>query len=173
MSGGSRTVRRGLAAAVGLVGAFFFVAAIPLANVPDALLDAPVPGAAIAQAYSGRTLAVVVGLFTAASILVLIFAEYLALARLVHWLHGPPVRTVLAWIAIPFLAGDALSLIDPDRFYDDLLKPSLGALFVSQLIVFLVFLRVRRDAAAIGLVAVSSALACYGLYTLVTGAAST
>jgi amino acid transporter len=171
--GGSRTVRRGLATAVGVVGALFLVAAIPLAEVPDVLLNAPVPGAAIAQAYSGRPLAVAVGLATAASVLVLILAEYLALARLVHWLHGPPVRKVLAWIALPFLAGDAISLIDPDRFYDDLLKPSLGALFVSQLIVFLVFLRVRRDAAAIGLVAVSSALVCYGLYTLLTGAAST
>ena len=61
------------------------------------------------------------------------------------------------------MLGDAISLIDPDRFYDDLLKPSLGALFVSQLIVFGVFPIYRRGVAAFGLAAVSAALAVWGL----------
>ena len=171
--GGSRTVRRGLVLAMAVVGAVFLVAAIPLAAVPVELREAPVPGAAIAQAYSGRSLAVVVGLLTALSTLALIVAEYLALARLVHWLHGPPVRTVLYWIAVPFIAADAISLVDPARFYDDLLKVSLGALFVSQLLVFVVFPRFRRGAAAVGLAAVASGLVLWGLYTLVFGGAST
>jgi hypothetical protein len=171
--GGSRTVRRGLAAAVAVVGAAFLVAAIPLGAVPDSLRDAAVPGAAIAQAYGGRGLAVAVGLLTAGGTLALIVVEYLALGRLLHWLHGPPVRTVLAWIAVPFLAADALSLVNPDRFYDDLLKPSLGALFVSQLVVFLVFPRFRRGALALGAAAVASGLAVWGLYTLFAGGAST
>jgi amino acid transporter len=170
--GGSRTVRRGLALAIGVTGVAFFLAAFPLAAVPDALLDSQVPGAAIAQAYSGRGLAVVVGLVTALSILALVVAEYLALGRLIHWLHGFQLRSVLALIAIPFVLGDAISLIDPDRFYDDLIKPSLGALFVSQLIVFAVFPLYRRGAAALGLAAVSAALAVWGLYQLVAGAAS-
>jgi amino acid transporter len=171
--GGARTVRRGLVAAVAIVGAAFLFASIPLAGVPDELRDAAVPGAAIAQAYGGRGLAVAVGLVTAGSTLALIVAEYLALGRLLHWLHGPPVRTVLAWIAVPFIAADVISLVDPERFYDDLLKPSLGALFVSELLVFAVFPRFRRGLVAISAAAIASGLAALGLYTLVVGGAST
>jgi amino acid transporter len=171
--GGSRTVRRGLAAAVALVGAVFLIAAIPLSGVPEELRNTAVPGAAIAQAYGGRGLAVAVGLLTAASTCALILAEYLALARLLHWLHGPPVRQLLLWLAVPFVAADAVSLVDPDRFYDDLLKPSLGALFASQLVVFAVFPRFRRGALAIGAATVASGLAIWGLYILIAGGAST
>lgn len=171
--GGSRTVRRGLAAAFAVVVTCFFVAALPLAGVPDTLRNAAVPGAAIAEAYSGRPLAVVVGLLTAGSALALIVAEYLALARLLHWLHGAPVRSLLAWIAVPFIAADAISLLDPSGFYDSLIKPSLGALFLSQLIVFLVFPRFRRGALALAGAAVASGLAGWGLYTLIWGSAST
>jgi len=171
--GGSRTVRRGLGAAVAVVGIAFLLTSIPLASVPDDLRDAAVPGAAIAGAYSGRGLAVTVGLLTAASTLALIVAEYLALARLLHWLHGPPVRSVLRWIAVPFVAADAISLVNPDRFYADLLKPSLGMLFASQLLVFLVFPRFRRGALAIGAAAIAATLAAWGLYTVIAGGAST
>jgi amino acid transporter len=171
--GGSRTVRRGLAAAVALVGAVFLIAASPLSGVPEELRNTAVPGAAIAQAYGGRGLAVAVGLLTAASTCALILAEYLALARLLHWLHGPPVRQLLLWLAVPFVAADAVSLVDPDRFYDDLLKPSLGALFVSQLVVFAVFPRFRRGALAIGAATVACGLAIWGLYILIAGGAST
>jgi hypothetical protein len=79
----------------------------------------------------------------------------------------------MAWIAVPFVLADVISLIDPDRFYDDLLKPSLGALFVSQLIVFVVFPRFRRDPLAIVATVVASGLAIWGLYTLIAGSAST
>jgi len=171
--GGSRTVRRSLVAAVSIVGGLFLLAAIPLATVPDSLRDAAVPGAAIAQAYGGRGLAVTVGLLTAGSTLALIVAEYLALARLLNWLHGPPLRKVLAWIAVPFVAADVVSLVDPERFYSDLLKPSLGALFVSQLVVFAVFPRFRRGPLAVGAALVACALAGFGLYTLFAGGAST
>jgi hypothetical protein len=171
--GTNRTVRWVLVAAVAIVGAVFLVSAIPLSGVPDELRDAAVPGVAIAQAYCGRTLAVTVGVLTALSVTALIVAEYVALARVLHWLHGPPVRTLIAWIAVPFLAADAISLIDPVRFYDDLLKPSLGALFVSQLIVFVLFPRFRRGALALFAAAVASGLAVWGLYILVAGGAST
>jgi hypothetical protein len=171
--GGSRTVRRGVAAAVSVVGLCFFVAALPLSTVPDALRELPVPAAAIAKYYSGRTLEVAVALAIAAGTLALIVAEYLALGRLLHWLHGPPVRRVLLWIAGPFVAADALSLINPQAFYDKLLKPSLGALFVSQLIVFVVFPLFRRGLRWLPLVAVASGLAVWGFYTLVSSSAST
>jgi amino acid transporter len=170
--GGSRTMQRALLAAVVVVGAAFLALAIPFAGLPDELRDAAVPGAAIAQAYSGRGLAVVVGLFTAASTLALIICEYVALARLIHWLHGPPIKSLLRWIAVPFILADAISLIDPDRFYDDLLKPSLGALFISQIAVFAAFPRFRRGSLAIGAAVAASALAVWGLYTLFAGGAS-
>ena len=171
--GGARTVRRGLTGAVAAVAVCFLVAAIPLARVPERLLDSAVPGAAIAQAYSGRGLAVAVGLLTAASTLALIVAEYLALARLLHWLHGPPVRRALAWIAVPFVAADAISLADPKGFYDNLLQPSLGALFVSLFIVSAVFPRFRPGPVGVVAAVIGSTLAGYGFYTVVAGGAAT
>ena len=173
LAGGGRAMRRVLVAAVALVGAAFVVAAIPLGGVPETLRDAAVPGAAIAQAYSGRTLAVVVGLLTAGGTLALVVAEYLALARLLRWLHGPDLKTLYAWIAVPFLALDAISLVDPGRFYDDLIRPSLGALFVSQAVVFLVFPRWRRSGWAVAAAGVAATLAGWGFYTLVAGSAAT
>jgi amino acid transporter len=171
--GRSRTVRRGLAFAVAAVGVCFFVAALGMANVPRALLDFPLPAAAIAKYYSGRSLEVAVALGIALGTLALIAAEYLALGRLLHWLHGAPLRRVLLWIAVPFVAADVISLINPDEFYDQLLKPSLGALYISQLIVFVVFPLFKRGLRWLPLVAVSSGLAIWGFYVLVTGSAAT
>lgn len=171
--GAGRTVRRALPAALAVVGASLLLASLPLATVPEPLRDAAVPGAAIAQAYGGRGFGVAVGVLTALSTLALIVAEYLALSRLVHWLHGFPVRSVLMWTAVPFVVADAISLADPDRFYDDLLKPSLGALFVAQLAVFVLFPRVRPNVPALVAAAVASSLAVWGLYTLLAGTAST
>ncbi len=173
VAGGSRAMRSVLAGAFAIVGAAFLLSAIPLGGVPESLRDTAVPGAAIAQAYSGRSLAVVVGILTAGGTLALVVAEYLALARLLNWLHGIPLKSSYAWIAVPFLALDAISLLSPNRFYDDLLKPSLGALFVSQLVVFLVFPRFRRGATALAAAAIASGLAGWGLYTLIWGSAST
>jgi amino acid transporter len=171
--GGSKTVRRGLAAAVAVVGLCFFVAALGMATVPDALLRLKVPAEAIAFYYGNRNFGVAVGLGIAAGTLALIVAEYLALGRLLHWLHGPPVRRVLLWIAGPFVAADALSLIDPEAFYDKLLKPSLGALFVSQFLVFIVFPLYKRGLRWLPLVAIACGLAGWGFYTLVSGSPST
>jgi hypothetical protein len=63
--------------------------------------------------------------------------------------------------------------VNPDAFYDKLLQPSLGALFVSQLVVFLVFPRFRRGPLALAVAAIASALAAWGFYTLVAGSAAT
>jgi hypothetical protein len=171
--GAGKTVRRGLAVAVAVVGLCFFVAALGMSTVPPALLHFPVPAAAIAKYYSGRSLEMAVALAIAAGTLALIVAEYLALGRLLHWLHGPPLHRVLLWLAVPFVAADALSLINPEQFYDKLLKPSLGALFVSQVIVFAVFPFFRGGLRWLPLVAIASGLAAWGFYTLVAGSAST
>lgn len=171
--GRSRTVRRGLAFAVAVVGLCFFVTALGMSTVPKALLDFPLPATAIAKYYSGRSLEVAVALGIAVGTLALVVAEYLALGRLLNWLHGIPLRSVLIWIAVPFLAADVISLTDPQEFYDKLLEPSLAALFISQLIVFLVFPLFRRGLRWLPLVAVASGLAAWGLYTVVSGSAST
>lgn len=168
-----RTVRRGLTFAVAVVGLCFFVAALGMSTVPRVLLDFPLPAAAIAKYYSGRPLEVAIALGIAVGTLALIVAEYLALGRLLHWLHGVPLRRVLVWIAVPFVAADALSLVDPQAFYDKLLNPSLGALFISQLIVFGVFPLFQRGLRWLPLVAVASGLAVWGLYTVVAGSGST
>jgi hypothetical protein len=144
-----------------------------MATVPSALLEFPLPAAAIAKYYSGRSLEVAVALGIGVGTLALIVAEYLALGRLIHWLHGVPLRRVLLWIAVPFIAADVISLVNPDEFYDQLLKPSLGALYISQLIVFVVFPLFRRGLRWLPLVAVSSGLAIWGFYVLVTGSAAT
>ena len=171
--GRSKTVRRGLVFAVAVVGLCFFVAALGMSTVPRVLLEFPVPAAAIAKYYSGRSLEVAVALGIAVGTLALIVAEYLALGRLLHWLHGLPLRRVLLWIAVPFIAADVISLVNPEEFYDKLLKPSLGALFISQLIVFLVFPLFQRGLRWLPLVAIASGLAGWGFYILVSGSAST
>ncbi|HEU5215562.1 MAG TPA: hypothetical protein VFU30_08480 [Gaiellaceae bacterium] len=171
--GGSRTVRRGLTIAVAVVGLCFFVAALGFSQVPDALLRAPVPAEAVAHYYGSRNFGVAVGLGIAAGTLALIVAEYLALGRLLHWLYDIPLRRVLVWIAVPFVAADVLSLINPEQFYDKLLEPSLGALFISQLVVFLVFPLYRKGVRWWPLVAVASGLMAWGFYQLVAGSAST
>jgi hypothetical protein len=177
--GANRAIRSGLAATYAIVASLLLFAAVPLASVPSGLRNADLPGVAIAQAYSGRALAVTVGIASAASVAALIVLEYLALGRLAHWLLGTAVRPTLAAIGVPFIVADAFSLIDPDKFYDDLLRPSLIALFVSQLIVFAVFplyrLRTRRKTlpAALALAAVACGLMGYGLYTVITGPVGT
>ena len=74
---------------------------------------------------------------------------------------------------LALVALDALSLVNPEEFYDKLLKPSLGALFISQLVVFVVLPLFKRGLRWLPLVAIASGLMVWGLYTLVAGGAST
>jgi hypothetical protein len=177
--GGTTTIRRGLAWGYGIVAVFLLFAAVPLATGGARFTGGDLPGIDIAQAYSGRALAVTVALLAAASVAGLLVLELLALGRLVHWLAGTPLRPTLAAISVPFVVADAISLVDPERFYSDLSRPSLIALFASQILVFAVYplfrTRVRRlpaaaQATAVGAAAVASALAGYGLYTAITAA---
>ena len=177
--GGGRTVRWTLGASFALVAAYLVLAVLPLAGVAPELRFADLPGVSIAQSYAGRPLALAVGLGAAASVTALIVAEYLALSRLLHYLHGLAIRTALLWIAVPFVVADALSLIDPDAFYDELLQPSLAALFASQLFVVVLYpLYRRRVGERVGAVAlagsgVAAALMGWGLYMAVTTSSGT
>jgi hypothetical protein len=167
--GGSRAVRRSLVLAGVVVAGYLVFAAFPLAAVDPALTHASLPGYEIASAYSGRTLAIAIGVGGALSVTGLIVAEYLALSRLLHAVTRVPIRELLLWIGVPFVAFDALSLTDPHAFDKNVLRPSLIALFLSQLIVFGVFpiYRARRGKLTpvdVLIAAGAFALMTWGLY---------
>ena len=166
--GRNRTIRTGLSVAFAAVAAYFLFSAFPLAYAPHAIINAPIPGVAIAQTYAGRPFAITIGLATATSIGILILAEYIALSRLLHAWLKLNIRNALTLIAIPFLAADAISLTNPQGFYDQLLKPSLVALYLSQLLVFAVYPLYNRRTTALLPATAASALMIYGLYTVTT-----
>ena len=173
--GGSRTVRRTLVGAGTIVAAYLIFAMFPLAAVDPALTQADLPGYAIASAYSSRWFAVTIGVGAAASVAGLIVAEYLALSRLLFSVTGIHMRKLLAWIAVPFVAVDALSIADPESFDENVLRPSLIALFLSQLIVFAVFPIYRRRRGRLTpvdvlLAAGAFALMAWGLYRAISRA---
>jgi hypothetical protein len=156
------------------VSAYLLVVAIPFAQMPPELRSAEIPGMAIADAYSSHSLAVAIGVGTAASIVGLIVIEFLALGRLAHYVLGVPVRSALAVIAVPFIAIDAISLINPEGIYEQLLRPSLIALFIAQAVVFLAYPLYRRALDRRGWIVPSlvaglaAALMLYGLYNAIT-----
>ncbi len=168
--GGTRTIRVGIVAAFCLVSAYLLVVAIPFSQMPPELRSAAIPGMAIADAYSSHTLAVAIGLTTVISIVGIIVIEFLALGRLANYVLGVPIRTALAVIAVPFIAIDAISLINPEKIYAQLLRPSLIALFTAQAIVFLVYPLYRRRTdpqkwlAPTVVALLAAALMIYGLY---------
>jgi hypothetical protein len=172
--GGTRSMRAALLAAFCVVSAYLLVVAIPFAQMPPELRSAGIPGMAVADAYSSHSLAVAIGLGTAVSIVGLIVIEFLALGRLAHYVLGVSVRAALAVIAVPFIAIDAISLIDPEGIYESLLRPSLIALLIAQAVVLLVYPLYRRGLDRRGWVVPSlvaglaAALMLYGLYNAIT-----
>jgi hypothetical protein len=173
VAGGSRTIRRALPIAGIVVAAYVLFAVFAFAAVDPALRGAGLPGYAIATAYSGRTLATVVGVGAAASVAGLIVAEFLALSRLLFVFTGVPIRRLVSWIAGPFVALDALSLIDPEWFDEHVLRLSLIALYLSQLIVFAVYPLYRRRPLDVAIAAIAFALMAWGLWRGITAPVAT
>jgi amino acid transporter len=176
--GGARTVRRGLVTAYTVVAVGLLAAVIPLATAGRAITGAEVPGVALTRRFAGGGAATAVGIGIAVSVLALMAVEFLALSRLWHAMSGRPVRTTARWVAVAFLAGNLVSLVDPQRFYDDLLRPSLVALWVSQLLVVAVYPMLRRRRGAglagdVGLAVLSCGLFGFGLYTSLSAATGT
>ena len=60
------------------------------------------------------------------------------------------LRPVIIAIGAVLVAAAPLTLINPERIYRDLIKPSLVALWLSQLIVFAVYPRSPPGSAAGG-----------------------
>jgi len=172
-TGGSRTIRRALPIAGVVAAAYVAFAVFAFAAVDPALRNQELPGYAIAGAYSGRTLAIVVGVGAAASVAGLIVAEYLALSRLLFAFTGVPIRRLVSTIAVPFVALDALSLLDPEWFDEHVLRPSLIALYLSQLIVFAVYPLHRRRPVDVALAAIAFALMAWGLWRGITAPVAT
>jgi len=173
VAGGSRTIRRALPIAGIVAAAYVLFAVFAFAAVEPALRSAELPGYAIAGAYSGRTLGIVVGVGAAVSVAGLIVAEYLALSRLLFAFTGVPVGRLVRMIAVPFVALDALSLVDPEWFDEHVLRPSLIALYLSQLIVFAVYPLYRRRPLDVALGAIAFALMAWGLWRGITAPVAT
>lgn len=175
--GGSRTVQRGLLIGFGASAAAVLAGALVWADARPGAAVGPIPGVTLGGATWGHGFADVVGLGVVVSTAGVMLAEFVALARLLHAMSGRSIRNTKGVVASGFFIASLLSLINPDAFYSDLVKPSLVALWVSQLLVVLVYprwaARERRPlAAAVVLAAAASALMGYGLYsglTLVSG----
>ena len=172
-----RTIRRGVVAAYLLVAVAVIAAVFPLAANP-AFTRADIPGVSLVSVYIGHGAGVAVGIGVAASVVGVMLVEYLALTRLLHAVRGVGIPTASRLIAIPLVIGGPLSLIDPERFYADLLKPSLIALWLSQIIVvavFPLFLRARNALRPQGIVLVlgGTALMVFGLYSTISNQVAT
>ena len=171
-----RTIRRGLTGSYLATVLVILLAVAPLAAAP-ALLHAPFPGVSVARRFSGDALASAIGVGVAVSIGGVILAEYFALTRLLQAISGWRPRPIAAAIGAVLLLAAPFSLIHPERFYEALTRPSLVALWLSQLIVFAVFpLFARKHGQRLLPACVFAALACalagYGLYTALQQAAS-
>ncbi len=172
----ARTIRRVLVGTFGLCGVLVALAVAPLASSPG-LLRTAIPGVSVAEQFSTLGIARAIGIGVAVSTAGLILVEYLALTRLVHALGRWQLRSVTLVIGVAMLVAAPLTLIDPAGWYSTLSQPSLVALWVSQLIVFLVYPRFARrhrqpvrPAWALSLVA--SGLAVYGVWTALGSAGS-
>jgi amino acid transporter len=164
----ARTIRRGLTAAWLVTAAVLVLAVAPLAAEP-ALAQADIPGMTAAELFAGHSFAVAVGVGVAVSIAGVMLAEYLALSRLVTAVTSWRLRPVLTGIGAVMVVAAPITLINPQRIYTDLIKPSLAALWLSQLIVFAVYPRFAarqhdRRLPAWTLTVVASGFALYGLW---------
>jgi hypothetical protein len=171
-----RTTRRGLLWAYAATVIVIIAAVAPLAADP-ALTRGEVPGMAVAERFVGHGFAVTVGIAVAVSVAGVILVEYLALSRLTVAVTAWPLRRVIVGIGVIMVATAPLLLINPDQIYDDLLRPSLFALWLSQLVTFAVYPRFvakrgGRVLPALVLAAGASALAVYGLWTTIQTASS-
>ncbi|MFZ1994733.1 MAG: hypothetical protein WAU75_11540 [Solirubrobacteraceae bacterium] len=171
-----RTIRRGLIGVYLLTAAIVVAAVAPLATAPG-LARTAIPGMTVAQQFSGLTLARAIGIGIAVSTAGVMLCEYLALSRLIHAVASWRMRPITIGIGAIIVGAAPFSLIDPEGFYETLIKPSLIALWLSQLIVFAVFplfarKHGQRMLPAWALSSVASALAVYGLIITLQHASS-
>jgi hypothetical protein len=176
--GGGRSVQRGIAWAFAVASGLTVLAAFPLAAAPNKVLATDIPGLALVKSHVGEASATLVGVAVALSVSGLIIAEFLALGRVLGAIFNRPTRLMILISSAAFLAGSLISLIDPNEAYDLLLKPSLIALWISQLIVVAVYPWFVRKHGQLGpvdisLATVASGLMLFALYTAITSGSTT
>ena len=171
IAGGGRTVRRTILGAVVITAVLLLLVAVPMAGLGESsIATLEVPGYTLVKAYEGAGLADVIAAGAAASVLAVLVAEFIALTRLMRAMLGVSIARAGRVIGVLFVAGNALSLINPQRSYSDALTPSLVALYVSQAIVFVAYLRLRRRPSLVDwlAVAVATGLVVFGLEVVIS-----
>jgi hypothetical protein len=166
-----RTTRRGLLGAYVATVVIILAAVAPLAADP-ALTRTAIPGMAVAERFVGHGFAVAVGIGVAVSVAGVMLVEYLALSRLTTAVTAWPLRKVVIGIGVILVAVGPVLLINPEKIYDNLITPSLLALWLSQLVTFAVYPRFvarhgGRMLPAWVLAVGASALAIYGLWVTI------
>ncbi len=145
--GGGRALNRLLVPAFLVTAIGVVLAVYPLAADP-AFAHSYVPGLSLVRVDVNHAAGTAVGVGVAGSIMAVLLLEYVALTRLLHYVSGASVRAWVWRLGIALaVAGPVSVLLDPDKFYDRLIKPSLILLWLSQTIVvasFPVYLW-RRD----------------------------
>ena len=96
---------------------------------------------------------------------------------LFHALTSLSQRRITGALGAVLVVTAPITLINPERIYADLIRPSLVALWLSQLIVFAVYPRFAarhrlRMLPAWSLTVIAVALTIYGLWTTIHQAAS-
>ena len=177
LSAPARTIRQVLPAAFLLTAGAVVVAVLPFALDP-AFTRAEIPGMSLVGVDIGSGVATAIGAGVAVSVVGVMLVEYTALVRLGHAITHRPMPSVARWLAVPLVVAGPVSLVDPTGFYDALIKPSLVALWLSQLIVVAVYpvFAVRNGGRRLPHVAVAcgaSAVMLFGLWNSVSSAAST
>jgi amino acid transporter len=158
--GGGKTVRTAIGISFAAVALLFVIAAAPLARVGTPA-SSPVVALGIAVSVAGLEI-----------------AEFIALSRLLAFAFRRSTTLIMRALAAAFMAASLLALLNPQGAYAVLLKPSLVALWLSQLIVVAAypwFARQERKLAAadVGLALAASALMVYGLYAAVSAPSPT
>jgi len=173
--GAGRALRRVLPAAFVVTALGVLLAVYPLARDP-AFTHAEIPGASLVRVDWNHAAGTWVAAGVAASIMAVLLLEYVALTRLLHYVSGASVTTWVWRLGVVLaLAGPVSVLLDPDEFYDSLIRPSLTLLWLSQAIViaaFPVYLH-RRDRLRpwhLVVTVVALAVMVFGFVHTVTGA---
>jgi len=161
------TMRRGLVVGYLLSAVLVVVAVFPIAARPG-VSRAGLPGVDLLAQFTSRPVWLSVGVGVAASIAGVMLVEYVALTRLLHHVTGRSLRGLTVAVGVVVLASAPLTLAFPE-LYDHLLKPSLIALWLSQLVVFVVYPRFARGhgssaVLAWSLAVLASAFAGYGMW---------
>lgn len=138
-------VGRALWCGYGVLAASTVLSAWALAGTATlAAQRSELPGEVLARTYGPPSLALGVGLLALLSVAGVIVAEYVALVALWQVMGGWSERRTALGVGLLFLVGDALSLLGPRRFYNLTLPPSMVALYLAELMVFLAYPAWRR-----------------------------